>query len=734
MPTGFNPKPPKSGTVVTSSDLLSQNQALLATLKAEEALYPYLQFGPLSDAADLSILLNEPIQTAINELTTQEESLESTQDKLLDLTNLLTSLKEACEEELALARDSATTLSLVQQDANQVQFWYSETFDNPFKTDTTRTTCLVDTTNSYCSLMITQNEALGTITYDIDRANSDGLPGVNLELSSQGLRGNNVAPMPVFDKDISPRTDLGCLNDGDASTIWEWEWNFIYSPQPVGITSHEKGAMVAMQNATTWVDPLKETKYDWTTYLQWPDNSSPDKGPNDEGYPLATFTPRPTSLSYALGNKPQQCKLIMTATLSTPSPISMIVLTPVIYENTRPTVEKLEVSPDGITWILVGQGDLLGERALSLSEQQRVADLKKGSGSAIYIVPTNHPISIVRATFTGARYKPTQGFGHKFTSVYMHEHESMGIFDITSDSYWWERCPSDKIPTNTIRRSPNPELGSQLATLGLAFSAAGSFLGGTTSTKKVSVSTSSLFPSSTPYVYDSATNTWKYTGITSPTLEVDNTALNTATGVTSNLGQGLTVGSSLASVGQAATSAGGALGSSVGGALSTAGPYIQAAAAIFTIGSMLFGTTTTTKVEKTETGTDIFEGERSYVSLKEFNLVRSRYQTSSDYYSNAINFSSPVSQLALFVTEEIPSEWPTGSYISYFISTDGQNWNPITPLSMAGQGKGTAYLVDGTASQFFFKATFTRPDDDLYRSPILLNYAIQGIVPDSTLE
>lgn len=458
MPTGFDLKSPKYSVQISSGEsLLENNQSLVASMKAAQGLEPYLPFGPLSDAADLSILLDEPLQSAASELITQQGEIDALQQKLIESSNTLTALKEACEEQLSQTRDQATSLALIQQDQSTRQYWYVETFDNPFKTDQSATTCLVDTTYSFCSLGIVRNEPLGDITYSIDRQSSIGLPGANLVLSSKGLRGANVSPVPMFEQDISPRNNFGSLNDGDSSTILEWERNFIYSPQAVAVIGHSLGPLVSMDNATTSVEPLAKTKYDWSLYVQWPGESDVDQGPSNKGYPLGEFVPPPNARSLALGQGQNQCFLTLKATLSTPQPLSMIVLTPVIYGNARPIVNKLEVSSDGMTWILIGKNDSLGERALSASEQKRVSDLKKGTGSAVYMIPTNRPISQVRITLTGARYVPKEGFGHKFTVVYKHERvdnsAAWGLISWASNSYWWERCPSDNIPVNKVSRS-----------------------------------------------------------------------------------------------------------------------------------------------------------------------------------------------------------------------------------------------------------------------------------------
>lgn len=156
-----------------------------------------------------------------------------------------------------------------------------------------------------------------------------------------------------------------------------------------------------------------------------------------------------------------------------------------------------------------------------------------------------------------------------------------------------------------------------------------------------------------------------------------------------------------------------------------------------TIGSVingLYSKETSVTVEKVETGVDIFEGERSYISLREFGLLRSFYQPAGEFYSRAIEFPEPVAQVALFVTQQIPDEWPVGNWIRYFLSTNQQSWTEVIPLSMAGKDKGNAFIVPGgSSSRLYLRAVFTRPEDDPYRSPLLLQYAVQGIIAEGTL-
>lgn len=162
--------------------------------------------------------------------------------------------------------------------------------------------------------------------------------------------------------------------------------------------------------------------------------------------------------------------------------------------------------------------------------------------------------------------------------------------------------------------------------------------------------------------------------------------------------------------------------------------FLGAAQSIATAAATFFGKETDITIEKVETGVDIFEGERSYISLREFNILRSSFQPTGEFYSRAIDFPEPVSQAALFVTQQIPDEWPVGNWIRYYLSTNQQSWIEVIPLSLAGKDKGNAFIVPGGASpRLYLKAVFARPDDDPYRSPLLLQYTIQGIIAEGTL-
>lgn len=162
--------------------------------------------------------------------------------------------------------------------------------------------------------------------------------------------------------------------------------------------------------------------------------------------------------------------------------------------------------------------------------------------------------------------------------------------------------------------------------------------------------------------------------------------------------------------------------------------FLGAAQSIATAAATFFGKEKSVTIEKVETGTDIFKGERSYIALREFNLIRSQFQQTGEFVSREIDFIEPVSQVALFVSQQIPDEWPVGNWISYFLSTDKQSWSAVVPLSLAGNNKGATFIIPGgSTSRLYFKAVFTRPEDDPYRSPLLLHYAIQGIIAEGTL-
>jgi hypothetical protein len=168
--------------------------------------------------------------------------------------------------------------------------------------------------------------------------------------------------------------------------------------------------------------------------------------------------------------------------------------------------------------------------------------------------------------------------------------------------------------------------------------------------------------------------------------------------------------------------------------VATAVGWIAAAALVFSLASSLFGRKREVTIKAVEEGTDIFDGERSYIALRELNLIRSQFESSAELRSTPLDFTTPVSQIALYVTEQIPPEWEQRPWIRYYLSVDGESWSEVRPLSQTGDLQSQVYIPPAkVTSRVYFRAQFSRPADDVYRSPLLLHYALQGLSADGSL-
>lgn len=489
MPTGFETQLPSLFPPTLSSPAqVDRDAQLLRALKTGRDLYDYWPYGKYSEAASFEELVQMPLLLATGEINYQKGRVDTMRDHFVQISNLLRSEVDAAESQVSAAREASKSFSLIRADENYQYEWFVETFETVFKTDLERTSVLVDSDLGLVSLFVSQNELLSKVHYEIDRPNSVGLPGNNLELSSRGMRGSDTSPLGVYKKDTDTHANLDTLTDNDPTSWFEWERNYIYNQQPAKV--YGQAWVYSQGEGTQRIKPYEATeKLDWGTFIHWPNEPREDRGPKENGYPLAQFVNGPWSENFLTSSIEQEGEAFLTLylILDSPQSVSFIRLLPFVDSNAYPLVKSIEFSPDFQNWFPMASNDKLGEGlGISLSEKARAKGLleQPGKAQAIYQVPTTKPLQALKVVIQGARYKPVQGFGHQFKALFIHERKdtsyAWGLVHDVNHNYYWKRVSLGEVPIAQVS-----EKNSWLGTLaiGAAIGVALPKLGGILATR-----------------------------------------------------------------------------------------------------------------------------------------------------------------------------------------------------------------------------------------------------------
>lgn len=121
------------------------------------------------------------------------------------------------------------------------------------------------------------------------------------------------------------------------------------------------------------------------------------------------------------------------------------------------------------------------------------------------------------------------------------------------------------------------------------------------------------------------------------------------------------------------------------------------------IGNALFGKKTTQNVNLTVTDSGYsvtkiwnepqFDIVRYAIGIKELTISQFSYEVVSEIISKPWSSPKPIHKINLMVDQFVPSEFPPGNYIEYYIKpdTEDSNWIRINPLSVT-----SAYSSDGS--------------------------------------
>lgn len=178
----------------------------------------------------------------------------------------------------------------------------------------------------------------------------------------------------------------------------------------------------------------------------------------------------------------------------------------------------------------------------------------------------------------------------------------------------------------------------------------------------------------------------------------------------------------------AATAAGNVLGGSLGSIGAWLGKAVPVVGAILALDSLIggfFSVNKSSSVLEAKVGYDVFKGHRSAVGLRDLTLIKTTYTGDSIIQSVRREFPGLVSKIGLFVDELIPEHWGSGDWISYYVSIDGNNWKSLPKLTDSTLEK-SIVLTEPTKT-IFFKAVLKGNGSDVYHTPQLRHYALQGL-------
>jgi hypothetical protein len=178
------------------------------------------------------------------------------------------------------------------------------------------------------------------------------------------------------------------------------------------------------------------------------------------------------------------------------------------------------------------------------------------------------------------------------------------------------------------------------------------------------------------------------------------------------------------SAGINAAKIGGTIGS-VGTWLGAQLPIIGAVLALDQLVGGFFSVKKSTNVLESRVGFDVFRGHRSAVALRDISLLKTTYTPESFIQSVKRVFPGPVTKVGLFVDEYVPDYWGPGEWLTYFVSTNGVDWQSIPKLTDTTIEK--SLVLKEPTTTIFFKAVLKGNINDIYHSPQLRHYSLQGL-------
>lgn len=132
--------------------------------------------------------------------------------------------------------------------------------------------------------------------------------------------------------------------------------------------------------------------------------------------------------------------------------------------------------------------------------------------------------------------------------------------------------------------------------------------------------------------------------------------------------------------------------------------------------SGLFREGKTRQLREVVQGYDVFRGWRSAVAIREIQFLRARYATSGEWVSAPVRFGSPVRRLQLYADQTKPN----GTAITYYLSTDMDRWQEVTPV----QEGGTVIELREPTDRVYLKIAMSTNNDSV--SPMVYSVAVEA--------
>lgn len=676
-----------------SADILQVERDIYAALVkgSRKSYWPAPPIAPYAEPVDLNDLVGDLFNDANQELSFQASRVDNFYTWLSETNNVLKSEIETVEKALIQATDDIQDINIVIGDENKNFYWVSDSFNNNSFVDPNNSTCLVDT--DYGMVTLGPSDLQSVLDYSIilDREVTQGIPGCNLYVINLGKKGlEDKEPDPILEK--TDTRNFGAVFDVDPSTWFEIERNFIPEIQKVKL----QGRAFNYTESGEEKNVREITKdYDWKTVVEWPDGWL-DAGEDGTGRSLAewrninTESPVATNAVNTLGptsNNPD-VKLAFDIILKQPTNFSAIKMLPFLREDGNPIrVDSIEVETDGNNISVIKDIELGTNKSTTKLQREILRRTGIQLVGSVFSIPTDRDISKIRIVLSSSPSLVKNGFAHIFQDVHteFRTERNHGLWRTADQWKEWGRHPFNKdVPKITSSSSRPGLVGTLLDTAGAVYSL-GRIFNGIQQDRNV----------------NALNQVQNQTANSSPLG-----ALGAATGALN------------------AAKIGGTLGT-VGSWLGQAVPVVGAILALDQLVGGFFAVDKSTNVLEARRGYDIFKGHRAAIGLRDITLVKTTYQNESIIQSVKREFPGNVSKIGLFVDENIPKHWGPGDWITYSVSIDGVNWKSIPKLTDSTLEK--SLVLDTPSKTVYFKAIIKGNEGDIYHSPQLRHYSLQGL-------
>jgi hypothetical protein len=630
-----------------------------------------MQKGGLPIREDVEI----PMAQAFSDIQLAHDQINLLREAALSFHNISSAEREGLNTLLRRAEDKITSFRFLTNDSDPDFQWRSDTFRSTSLVDPSSTIWLNPNTG-VISLPVVSNKDLSSLlsNLELDKNISIGIPGNNLEILDQGIAENpelQENPKPTLYKQQASIDNYLQMFDGNGSTWFEWEANYI---EPIQPTRTQADAMVYYQGGDP-TDIFQQTSgFGWIANINWPGEENIDTNDN-KGWPLVhsglfkpSISQSPTAnllgseistanRNFKTRNAPcgdVASRLSFTVTFSQPINLSWIEVTPYIRESLFPTIKSIFVSSNGEKWkeILSNPVVLTPEYNESTDFSSVGVPIKNTPGVGVFPIPTTNTKFVRFIIDQEQTYNTKHGFAHDFFVKHLKKETKksklFGLIRSNRVNYYSERIPT-----------PPQELGVSVRATGVPAGAA---------------------------VYAGAT-------------------LGTA------------IGAGIAAIGGSVAG-----GAAVGAA--AAGGLVGLA-----VGALVAGIVGTKKVITTvldvQESFDIFKGSRSFIGIRDVQFSSRIYGSTGQLISKAWLFQKPISKIAIIVNDFIPEDFPKGDWITYQISRDGSNWISINPQRGFSSPTSDSFIAIEPTNSLYVKIILSRPDDKDYESPVVSNYAVK---------